>query len=58
MTYIGNKVLAPKSWLDSLTGKEKAFAMVNYGPWDRLNDNKPILTAKAKYAGANFTRRT
>ncbi|HRD07211.1 MAG TPA: hypothetical protein PK037_06585, partial [Saprospiraceae bacterium] len=44
----------PKSWLDSLTGKEKAFAMVNYGPWDRLNDNKPILTAKAKYAGANF----
>jgi hypothetical protein len=44
----------PKSWLDSLTGKERAFAMVNYGPWDRLNDNKPILTAKAKYAGANF----
>lgn len=43
-----------KSWLDSLTGKEKAFAMVNYGPWDRLNDNKPILTAKAKNAGANF----
>ena len=22
----------PKSWLDSLIGKEKAFAMVNYGP--------------------------
>ena len=44
----------PKSWLDSLTGKEKAFAMVNYGPWDRLNDNQPILTTKAKNAGANF----
>ncbi len=43
-----------KAWVDSLEGKEKAFALVNYGPWDRLNDNHPILTDKVKTPGANF----
>lgn len=41
-------------WINSLEGKEKAFALVNYGPWDRLNDNQPILTDKVKKPGANF----
>lgn len=31
------------------------FAEINYGPWDRLNNNKPFLTGfDAKPAGANF----
>ncbi|RUO47493.1 dipeptidyl-peptidase 3 family protein [Pseudidiomarina donghaiensis] len=31
------------------------FADINYGPWDRLNNNKPFLTGfDAKPAGANF----
>ncbi|CUA87745.1 dipeptidyl-peptidase 3 family protein [Pseudidiomarina woesei] len=31
------------------------FADINYGPWDRLNNNKPFLTGfEAKPAGANF----
>ena len=28
--------------------------MVNYGPWDRLNNNQPILTKEIKKPGANF----
>lgn len=43
-----------KKWLDGLKGKEKAFAMINYGPWDRLNDNLPVLTDEQKPMGANF----
>ncbi|MBR9907740.1 MAG: Zn-dependent hydrolase [Gammaproteobacteria bacterium] len=31
------------------------FAEINYGPWDRLNNNKPFLTGfDEKPAGANF----
>lgn len=33
----------------------KRFAKINYGPWDRLNGNKPFLGgAGPKPAGANF----
>ena len=35
--------------------KVKKFVEINYGPWDRLNSNKPFLTGvDAKPAGANF----
>ncbi|HOV10153.1 MAG TPA: Zn-dependent hydrolase [Bacteroidales bacterium] len=45
-----------QSFLDGINNDyEKKFAMINYGPWDRLDDNKPFI---AKYgekpAGANF----
>lgn len=43
-----------KKWVESLQGKERAFALVNYGPWDRLNNNQPILTKEIKKPGANF----
>ena len=33
----------------------RKFAMINYGPWDRLADNEPFIEgAEAKPAGANF----
>lgn len=35
--------------------KVKKFIEINYGPWDRLNNNAPFLTGvDAKPAGANF----
>ncbi len=35
--------------------KVKKFADINYGPWDRLNNDQPFLTGfGAKAAGANF----
>jgi len=35
--------------------KEREFAMINYGPWDRLNGNKPFIEGYGKKsAGANF----
>ena len=42
--------------LASLTSdEEKAFAIVNYGPWDRLGGNSPFISsAGAKPDGANF----
>ena len=37
------------------TGAEKKFALINYGPWERLNDNKPFIeSAGTKPKGANF----
>lgn len=34
---------------------DKKFAIINYGPWDRLNDNKPFMEGYgAKPKGANF----
>jgi len=37
------------------TQAEKDFVMINYGPWERLNDNKPFLSNFGeKPAGANF----
>lgn len=40
----------------SITDEEdRAFAEINYGPWDRLNDNKPFIAGVgAKPAGAGF----
>jgi hypothetical protein len=33
----------------------RRFAMINYGPWDRLADNEPFVAGvEAKPAGANF----
>ncbi len=45
-----------KALLDSLKeDAEKQLALINYGPWDRLNNNKPFITGKGpKPAGANF----
>ncbi len=40
---------------DDLTDAELKFAKINYGPWERLNDNEPFLEEYGKKpAGANF----
>jgi hypothetical protein len=53
-------------WIQSYGDKEKLlssvkdsstreFIMINYGPWDRLNDNSPIIEGiEPKPLGANF----
>lgn len=39
----------------NLNDDEKKFVQINYGPWERLNNNEPFLEAYgAKPAGANF----
>jgi hypothetical protein len=39
----------------SLSDSEKMFFDINYGPWDRLNGNKPFINGvDEKPAGANF----
>ncbi len=45
-----------KDFLERIQNENaKQFAMIQYGPWDRLNDNKPFLTnVGPKPAGANF----
>lgn len=50
-TYGDNKKI-----LDSIKDENvKKFFMINYGPWDRLDDNKSFVTGiGAKPAGANF----
>lgn len=42
--------------IDGITGNEhKEFARINYGPWDRLNGNKPFIEGVGeKPLGANF----
>jgi hypothetical protein len=42
--------------LNSLKNEElKKLAMINYGPWERLNNNKPFVAGVgAKQPGANF----
>ncbi|MCK4360569.1 MAG: hypothetical protein KAV70_02390, partial [Bacteroidales bacterium] len=49
---IGNK----ESFLNRITDEPtKQFAKINYGPWDRLNNNKPFIDGIGKKpAGANF----
>jgi hypothetical protein len=44
------------SLLDSITNENtKRFAVINYGPWERLNDNKAFIEKYGeKPAGANF----
>jgi len=45
-----------KDWLETLdTGDERRFAELNYGPWDRLDDDKPFIEGVgAKPLGANL----
>jgi hypothetical protein len=45
-----------RSFLDSLgVGDEGRFAEINYGPWDRLDGNRPFIKgAGPKPPGANF----
>ncbi|MFP8487712.1 dipeptidyl-peptidase 3 family protein [Gracilimonas sp. Q87] len=41
--------------LSGLGEKERRFAQINYGPWDRLNGNEPFIPGVgSKPAGANF----
>lgn len=41
--------------LNTITGETKNYATINYGPWDRLNNEKPFLkNISEKPAGANF----
>ncbi|NJO91999.1 MAG: Zn-dependent hydrolase [Chloroflexia bacterium] len=48
----GDKQVALDSAKDEAT---KKFVEINYGPWERLNDNKPFLESFGeKPAGANF----
>jgi len=49
---LGNK----QDFLNRIQGDDaKKFALIHYGPWDRLNDNKPFLTnVGAKPDAANF----
>ncbi|MCZ6664423.1 MAG: Zn-dependent hydrolase, partial [Gammaproteobacteria bacterium] len=45
-----------KAWLDSVEGDAAhRFAELNYGPWDRLDDEKPFIAdIGPKPLGANF----
>lgn len=45
-----------ESFLASISNKKvREFARINYGPWDRLNGDKPFLTnTKEKDLGAQF----
>ncbi|MFP4469738.1 MAG: dipeptidyl-peptidase 3 family protein [Bacteroidales bacterium] len=49
---IGNK----QGFLERVQGMDaQAFAKIHYGPWNRLNNNKPFLTnVRPKPDGANF----
>jgi hypothetical protein len=49
---LGNK----EAFLDSLTDDQtKKFALINYGPWDRLDGNKPFIPGFGeKPKGAGF----
>ncbi len=47
----GNK----EELMANLSPKEQQFAQINYGPWDRINNNKPFVEGIGeKPAGANF----
>jgi hypothetical protein len=45
-----------KKWLESVgVGDEGRFAEINYGPWDRLDDERPFIDGVGpKPLGANF----
>ena len=45
-----------KEWLESVgVGDEGRFAEINYGPWDRLDDERPFIEGVGpKPLGANF----
>lgn len=41
--------------LDGLPEEQRRFARINYGPWDRLDDNRPFLPGHGpRPAGARF----
>ncbi|MFK7971824.1 MAG: Zn-dependent hydrolase [Bacteroidia bacterium] len=41
--------------ISGFSGDQKAFLKVNYGPWDRLENNKPFIKGvPAKPSGANY----
>jgi hypothetical protein len=41
--------------MGGLDSKQRRFAEINYGPWDRLNGNEPFVEGvEPKPAGANF----
>jgi hypothetical protein len=41
--------------MNGLSDKEKRFAEINYGPWDRLRENEPFIEGVgSKPTGANF----
>ncbi len=61
------KLMEDIYWTQAYTGKKdellasltdeaaKKFVLINYGPWERLNDNKPFIEGVgAKPSGANF----
>lgn len=49
--FPGNK----EDLLSRVEGDVREFTAINYGPWDRLNNNKPFLTGfEEKPEGANF----
>jgi len=45
-----------KSWLESIDdARTRRFAVINYGPWDRLDDDKPFIEGVGpKPLGASF----
>ncbi len=45
-----------RDWLDDLgVGERREFAEINYGPWDRLAENRPFIDGIGpKPLGANF----
>jgi hypothetical protein len=45
-----------RAWLDSIgTDEARRFAEINYGPWDRLNEDRPFIDGVGpKPLGANF----
>lgn len=45
-----------KKLMDTISNETlRQYAYINYGPWDRLNDNKPFINGYGtKPAGANF----
>ncbi len=45
-----------RAWLDTIEDPEaRRFALINYGPWDRLDDERPFIDGVAnKPLGANF----
>lgn len=45
----------PESLMSGATGATRKYLLMNYGPWDRLNDNRPFLKGVGqKPPGANF----
>ena len=53
----GKKIFGDKhTFLDSLHDlRYREFARLNYGPWDKLNDNKPFIPGYGdKPLGAEF----